>query len=200
MTAAIYARVSTGEQKPDMQLQELRAYCDRRGWQRVEYSDVMSGARLDRPGLDKLRADARRRLFDLVVVWRFDRFARSTRDLVNALDEFSNLGIQFVSLHESVDTTTPNGRLVFHIFAAIAEFERELIRDRVRSGLAAARARGTRLGRPTVPVDAPQVARLRAEGRSWRFIAAELGIPATSAKRALLARTKNLRKRKRAKR
>ena len=194
MTAAIYARVSTGEQKPDMQLKELRDYCARRNWRStLEYTDAgISGAREDRPGLTKLLTDARRRLFDTVVVYRFDRFARSVRQLVNALEEFRTLGIQFASLHESVDTSSPNGRLFFHLFAAIAEFERELIRGRVRSGLAAARARGKKLGRPTVNVDIHLVARLRAQGRSWRAIANVTGIGVGTLRRKLLQRAKNL--------
>jgi DNA invertase Pin-like site-specific DNA recombinase len=110
------------------------------------------------------------------VVYRYDRFARSLRQLVNALTEFDALGIQFVSFHEGVDTSTPNGRLVFGIFASLAEFERDLIRDRVRSGLAAARARGKRLGRPRRIVDASQVAALRMQGRSWREIAGALDV------------------------
>lgn len=111
-----------------------------------------------------------------MVVYRYDRFARSVRQLVNALEEFRSLGIDFVSLHEGVDTSTPNGRLVFGIFASIAEFERELIRDPVRSGLAAARARGKHLGRPRVTVDGLRIAELRAAGRGWKVIAAELGV------------------------
>ena len=119
-----------------------------------EYVDKgVSGAREHRPALDKLMADCRKRLVDAVVVYRYDRFARSLRQLVNALEEFRSLGIDFISLHEGVDTSTPNGRLIFGIFASIAEFERELIRDRVRSGLAAAKAKGKRLGRPRVDVD-----------------------------------------------
>lgn len=110
------------------------------------------------------------------MVYRYDRFARSLHQLVNALEDFRALGIDFVSLHEGVDTSTPNGRLVFGIFASIAEFERELIRDRVRSGLAAAKAKGKRLGRPHVVVDAARVAALRAQGRSWREITAETGL------------------------
>ena len=109
---------------------------------------VSAARRERRPQLDQLLTGCRKRRFDAVVVYRYDRFARSLAQLVNALGEFDALGIQFVSLHERVDTSTPNGRLVFGIFASIAEFERELIRDRVRSGIAAARARGTRLGRP----------------------------------------------------
>ena len=121
-------------------------------------------------------ADCRRRQIDAVIVYRYDRFARSLRQLVNALEEFRSLGIEFISLHEGVDTSTPNGRLVFGIFASIAEFERELIRDRVRSGIAAARSKGKRLGRPRVKVDAARIVALRASGLSWQKIAAELGV------------------------
>lgn len=178
MRVGLYARVSThAGQNPEMQLAELRDYCQRRGWEVAgEYVDVgISGAKEKRPQLDRLQVDCRKRLLDAVLVYRYDRFARSLRQLVNALCEFDALRIQFVSLHEGVDTSTPNGRLVFGIFASIAEFERELIRERVRSGLAAARARGKRLGRPQRTVDAERIAALRAQGLSWRKIAAELG-------------------------
>lgn len=177
--AAIYARVSTHNgQNPEMQLGEVRAYCKRREWTvSGEYVDKgISGSKEHRPTLDRMLADCRKRLVDAVVVYRYDRFARSVRQLVNALEEFRSLGIDFVSLHEGVDTSTPNGRLVFGIFASIAEFERELIRDRVRSGLAAAKARGKQLGRPRVTVDGLRIAQLRAEGRGWKSIAAELGV------------------------
>ena len=143
--AAIYARVSTNNgQDPEVQLAEIRQFCMRRDWTTVkEYVDKgISGAKEHRPALDNLIADCRRRAVDCVVVYRYDRFARSLRQLVNALEEFRALGIDFVSLHEGVDTSTPNGRLVFGIFASIAEFERELIRDRVKSGLALAKSRG----------------------------------------------------------
>src|SRR5712692_10931052 len=173
---ALYARVSTlNGQSPEMQLRELVEYADRRGWQIVsEYVDRMSGKYEHRPELDRLWGDCRKRNVDAVLVYRYDRFARSLRQLVNALEEFRDLGIEFVSLHEGVDTSTPNGRLVFGIFASIAEFERELIRDRVRSGLALAKSRGRRLGRPRIVVDASKVASLRAQGRSWATISAEL--------------------------
>lgn len=158
MKVGVYIRVSThnGGQSPDMQVRELRDFCEHRGWEIAgEYTDNgISGAKEHRPALDRLLTDCRKRKVDAVVVYRYDRFARSLRQLVNALEEFRALGIDFVSLHEGVDTSTPNGRLVFGIFASIAEFERELIRSRVRSGLAAARARGKRLGRPPVAVDA----------------------------------------------
>jgi DNA invertase Pin-like site-specific DNA recombinase len=135
--------------------------------------------------LDKLLADCRKRLVDAVVVYRYDRFARSLRQLVNALEEFRALGVEFVSLHEGVDTSTPNGRLVFGIFASIAEFERELTRDRVRSGLAAARARGKRLGRPRVIADVEKIASLRASGASWRSISRQTGVSARTIRRVL---------------
>ncbi len=161
-----------------MQLNEVRAYCKRRQWEIAdEYVDKgISGSKEHRPALDRLLSDCRKRRVDAVVVYRYDRFARSVRQLVNALEEFRSLGIDFVSLHEGVDTSTPNGRLVFGIFASIAEFERELIRDRVRSGLAAAKARGRQLGRPRVAVDESRIAELRAQGRGWKAIAAELGV------------------------
>ena len=194
MRAALYARVSThAGQDPTVQLRELREYCQRRGWDiSAEFTDIgISGSKERRPQLDQLLASCRKRRFDAVVVYRYDRFARSLPQLVNALVEFNSLGIQFVSLHEGVDTSTPNGRLVFGIFASIAEFERELIRDRVRSGIAAARARGKRLGRPPRDVDSSQVAALRAEGRSWRDVGRVLGVGVATARAAFQARAKN---------
>ena len=122
---------------------------------------------------------------------RYDRFARSLRQLVNALEEFRSLGIDFISLHEGVDTLTPNGRLVFGIFASIAEFERELIRDRVRSGIALAKSRGKRLGRPRVSVDGSRIASLRKAGRSWASICEETGVSKGTAQRAVLGLPKN---------
>jgi len=177
-----------------MQLAEVREYCRRRGWQIVgEFVDEgISGSKEHRPALDCLLSDCRKRLVDAVVVYRYDRFARSLRQLVDALDEFRALGIDFVSLHEGVDTSTPNGRLVFGIFASIAEFERELIRDRVRSGLAHAKSRGRKLGRPRVVVDASKVAFLRAQGRSWAAISAELGLSKGTAQRSCATLPKNL--------
>jgi DNA invertase Pin-like site-specific DNA recombinase len=187
MRAAIYARVSTNNaQDPHMQIRELKEYCKRRGWEiEGEYVDAgVSGAKERRPQLDVLLVACRKRLVDAVVVYRYDRFARSLRQLVNALEEFRSLGIEFISLHEGVDTSTPNGRLVFGIFASIAEFERELIRDRVKSGIAAARSKGKRLGRPGVSVDIARIATLRASGLSWPKIAAELGIGVGTAYKA----------------
>jgi DNA invertase Pin-like site-specific DNA recombinase len=195
MRAAIYARVSTSNngQNPEMQLRELREYCVRRGLEITgEYVDAgVSGTKEHRPQLDALLAACRKRCVDAVVVYRYDRFARSLRQLVNALEEFRSLGIEFISLHEGVDTSTPNGRLVFGIFASIAEFERELIRDRVKSGIAAARSKGKRLGRPRVSVDAARIASLRDSGASWRAITEQLGLSAGTLKRAYYSLSKN---------
>jgi DNA invertase Pin-like site-specific DNA recombinase len=186
---ALYARVSTLNhgQDPEVQLRELRAYCERRGFEIAEthIDKGISGSRERRPALDRLMAACRRRLVDAVVVYRYDRFARSLRQLVNALEDFRALNIDFISIHEGVDTSTPNGRLVFGIFASIAEFERELIRDRVRSGLAAARAKGKRVGRPRVAVNASSIASLRHQGRSWAEITRETGVSKGTAQRAL---------------
>ena len=177
---AIYARVSTTNHGQDvsMQLRELREYCERRGWTAAgEYVDTgISGAKDRRPELDRLMQDAHKRRFDVVVVWKFDRFARSVSHLLRALDTFRALGIEFVSLSESLDTATPSGRIVFTVLGAVAELERSLIAERVRAGLRNARAKGKRLGRPRVAVDAAQVARLRASGLSWPKIASELGV------------------------
>jgi DNA invertase Pin-like site-specific DNA recombinase len=184
---ALYARVSTlAGQDPEMQLRELREYCERRNLQIVdEYVDRgVSGSREQRPALDRLRIACRKRVVDAVVVYRYDRFARSLRQLVNALEEFRVLGVDFISLHEGVDTSTPNGRLIFGIFATIAEFERELIRDRVRSGLASAKAKGKCLGRPRVHADTAKISALRIQGRSWTSIAVELGIGEGTVRRA----------------
>lgn len=193
MKIAIYCRVSTTEQNAAMQVDELRAYCQRRQWDVAEeFTDAgISGSKESRPALNRLLSEAKRRKFDAVLVYRYDRFARSLRQLVNALSEFDALGIHFISLHEGVDTSTPNGRLVFGIFASIAEFERELIRGRVRSGLAAARARGKRLGRPQVVLDASRIAALREAGRSWPQIAKQLGCGVGTAYRAYQELSRN---------
>src|SRR5277367_44902 len=180
MRAAIYARVSTiGQgQSPEMQVRELREYCERRGWEIAgEYVDAgISGAKDSRPELNRLIADAHHRRFDAAVVWKFDRFARSVSHLLRALDTFNSIGIAFVSLSEQMDTSTPTGKMVFTVLGAVAELERSLIAERVRAGLRNARSKGKTLGRPRVSVDAARISRLRAEGRTWREIVAELGI------------------------
>jgi DNA invertase Pin-like site-specific DNA recombinase len=159
MRAAIYARVSTIDQEPENQLAELRRYVEARGWSGVEYVDRgVSGAKDRRPALDQLLADAKRRRFDVLVCWRLDRLGRNLKHLITLLDELQVLGVAFVSLAEGIDATTPAGKLQMHILGAIAEFERERIRERVLAGLQRARTQGTRLGRPraTVPVDRVQ--------------------------------------------
>src|ERR1700737_832318 len=172
MRVAIYARVSTANngQDPTMQTRELREYCERRGWTVAgEYVDVgISGTKEKRPELDHLMADAHRRKFDGVIVWRFDRFARSVSHLLRALETFNALGIAFVSLSEQMDTTTPTGKMVFTVLGAVAELERSLIAEGVRAGLRNARANGKRLGRPRAAVDAARIGHLRAQGRSIR--------------------------------
>jgi DNA invertase Pin-like site-specific DNA recombinase len=178
--AAVYARVSTsnGGQDPTMQTRELAEYCQRRGWEVFDcYVDKgVSGKKDSRPQLNRMMQDAHARRFDAVVVWRFDRFARSVSHLLRALETFHALDVQFISLCEQVDTTTPTGKLVFTVLGAVAEGERNLIVERVRAGLRNARAKGKRLGRPKVEVDVAQIESLRASGHSWRTIARMLGL------------------------
>src|SRR5215831_10166097 len=158
--AAIYARVSTSNgQDPGMQTRELEEYCERRGWQVAGlYVDTgVSGAKDSRPELNRMLEDAHRRRFDAVVVWKFDRFARSVSHLLRALETFRALGIEFVSLSEQIDTSTPMGKMVFTILGSVAEMERSMIAERVRAGMRNARAKGKHIGRPRVSVDAKQI-------------------------------------------
>jgi len=188
MRVAIYARVSTanGGQDPTMQTRELREYIERRGWTVADaYVDVGHHGHIEkRPELDRLMADAHRRKFDVVVVWKFDRFARSVSHLLRALENFKALGIEFVSYSEQMDTSTPAGKMVFTVLGAVAELERSLIVERVKAGLRNARAKGKRIGRPHVFVDARRVATLRAGGASWPQIAKQLGVGVGTAYRA----------------
>jgi DNA invertase Pin-like site-specific DNA recombinase len=180
MRAAVYARVSSSNhgQDPKLQLREVAEYCDRRGWTiEAEYVDVgISGAKEKRPELDRLLADAHRRRFDALVVWKFDRFARSVSHLLRALETFQALGIEFVSLTEGVDTSTPAGKIVFTVLGAVAELERSLICERVRAGLRNARAKGKKLGRPRKDLDPKRVVALRSQGLGWRAISKLLGV------------------------
>ena len=195
MRAAIYARVSTINHGQDtgLQTRELREYCERRGWELAgEYVDQgISGTKEKRPELDRLMSDGHKRRFDVVAVWRFDRFARSTSHLLRALETFQALGINFVSLTESVDTSTPMGKMVFTILGSVAEMERQMIVERVRAGLRNARAKGKRLGRPRVAVDSRRIAVLRTQGFGWKKIAREMGIGVSTVLRA--APERNLR-------
>jgi DNA invertase Pin-like site-specific DNA recombinase len=187
---AIYARVSTTNHGQDvsMQTRDLEQFAQARGWRLVDsYLDLgISGSKDKRPQLDRLMADAHKRRFDIVIVWRFDRFARSVSHLLRALETFNALGIAFVSLSEQMDTTTPTGKMIFTVLGAVAELERSLIVERVRAGLRNARAKGKTLGRPRKIVDATKIAALRAQGRSWRDIAREVGTNTASARRAVL--------------
>ena len=176
MRIGIYARVSTKDPSCEMQIRELRLYCEARRFDVVrEYVDVgQSGAKDSRPELNKLMDDARKRQFDAIIVWRFDRFARSTQHLLSALREFRSLGIQFISYHENIDTSSPLGQALFTIVSAVAQLERDLIRERVSAGIRNARANGKRLGRPTSTVDRERILELKAQGQSSRQIAAKL--------------------------
>jgi DNA invertase Pin-like site-specific DNA recombinase len=179
MRVALYARVSTlNGQHPEMQLAELREYAARRGWQVVdEYVDEgVSGSKESRPALNRLMADAHHRRFDAVACWKIDRFGRSLKHLVNAIADLDSYGVAFVSLKDNLDLSTPSGRLMFRIIGAMAEFERALIQERVRSGLKAARARGKQLGRPRRVIDRNRVEKMRTEGMSLREIANNLNV------------------------
>src|SRR3984957_13489066 len=183
---ALYARVSTlNNQDPEMQLAELREFAGRRGWQVIEEltDQGVSGCKESRPALNRMMSDACRRRFDAVLVWKIDRFGRSLKHLVNSLAELAALGVAFISLRDNLDLSTPSGRLMFQIIGAMAEFERALIQEWVRAGLRNARAKGRRLGRPRVVVDASRVAFLRSNGRSWSQIQTELGVSKGTAQR-----------------
>jgi len=176
---AIYARVSTANHGQDVTLQtrELEQFAGARGWHvaGVYVDKGVSGSKDSRPELNRLMADAHKRRFDVVCVWRFDRFARSVSHLLRALETFKALGIDFVSFSEQMDTSTPAGKMVFTVLGAVAELERSLIVERVRAGLRNARVKGKKLGRPSIAVDAARIARLRLQGLTVREIATELG-------------------------
>lgn len=187
--AAIYCRVSTDEQNPDLQLSELERMAEARGFEIVErYIDRgISGAKGRRPELDRLMTDARRGKFRAVLVWKLDRFARSLRHLVNALEELEGYGVDFVSHQDPVDTSTPSGRLLFQIIGAMAEFERSLIRERVTAGLRQAKKRGVKLGRRATEIDVARALELRKEGATLRDIASELEVSKDKVHRVLQA-------------
>ena len=180
---AIYCRVSTLDQSTDPQLLDLRRYVWERGWDIFrEYVDEgISGTKDSRPALNELMDDAKKRRFDVVLVWRFDRFARSTKHLILALEEFKNLGIDFVSYQENIDTSSPLGSAIFTIISAVAQLERDIIAERVKAGLRRARENGKKLGRPKVSVDMDQVKALHSQGYSTRAIAEELGLTKSTA-------------------
>src|ERR1700726_5011026 len=173
MRIGIYARVSTKDQSCELQVRDLRAYCCARGFDLVrEYVDVgQSGAKDSRPELNKLMDDARKRQFDAIIVWRFDRFARSTKHLLSALEEFRSLGIQFISYQENIDTNSALGQALFTIVSAVAQLERDLIRERVSAGIRNARVNGKQFGRPKRGVDHNRLLELKAQGNSLQQIA-----------------------------
>lgn len=177
---AIYLRISTNDRKQDFdtQLFALQDYVKQRGFKlhRI-YKDRDSGSKESRPELLKLLQDANRRQFDCVVVFRFDRFSRSTRQLIEALETFRKIGIDFISYQEAIDTSTPAGQMMFTIVSAFAQFERNIIQERVRAGIAKAKAKGKKLGRPKANINVQKIIQLKAEGLSIRKIADRLDIP-----------------------
>jgi DNA invertase Pin-like site-specific DNA recombinase len=178
MRIGLYARVSTKDQSCEMQLRDLRAYSAARQLVVVrEYVDLgQSGTKDSRPQLNALMDDARKRKLDTVLCWRFDRFARSSRHLLIALEEFRTLGVQFVSYQENLDTSSPLGQAIFTIISAVAQLERDLICERVNAGIRNARANGKRLGRPRQYIDIDRVLEMRAAGMNLRQVAASLAV------------------------
>ncbi len=183
MRAAVYARVSTSDQNNAIQIRELTEYIERRHWEAAGvYQDQISGAKVSRPGLDRLMADAHQRRFDAVLVWKLDRFGRSLVHCVSGIQELSSLGIRFIATSQGLDTdeSNPTSKLLLHILAAVAQFERELIRERVSAGMRSAQAKGTRsgkpIGRPRVVFDRAEILRLHQEGVSLAKIAARTGL------------------------
>jgi DNA invertase Pin-like site-specific DNA recombinase len=187
MTAAIYARVSTADQKHDLQLTELRDYAARMGWATVEYTDKMSGTKAGRPGLGRLMEDARMKRVDIVLCWKIDRFGRSIKDLIMNVLLLDGYGVRFIALTQSIDTDkkNPASRFMLHILAAVAEFEREMIVERVNAGLAEAKRKGVHCGRPKKIFRRDHALELRAQGKSLRAIAAALGVPLSTVADAL---------------
>jgi len=185
--AAIYARVSTADQNPDLQLDELERYADARGLSVVArfVDHGVSGAKSSRPELDALMAAAQLRKFDALLVWKLDRLGRSLHHLLTVAGEFEALGVDLIVLDDGIDTTTPAGKLFFQIRGAFAEYERALIRERTIAGVAAARRRGKRLGRPRVHVPLAQAQSLLDQGLSVTSVAQGLGISRTTLRRAL---------------
>ena len=182
--AALYLRVSTLDQHPETQLYDVRQLAQQRGFQiEHEYTDKISGTRARRPGLDQLLADARRGRFDVVMVWAFDRLARSVKHLLEVLDELNHLNIEFISFRENIDTGGPLGRAVVVIIGAIAELERNLIVERVRAGMRRAKLEGRHIGRPALTIDQQAVVRDRQGGMSLRQVAKTHGISRASVAR-----------------
>ena len=187
--AALYARVSTADkgQNPEVQLRELREYATRQGWSVVaEYVDAgVSGMKESRPQLDRMMEDAKAGKFDALLVWKWDRFARSAIHLLKTLEVLASQNVSFVSTTQGMDTRTPVGKMIFTVLAAVAEMERALLVERVNSGLANARANGVQLGRRANETDDEAIQTMHKEGKSARFISRELDIPLTTVRRRL---------------
>jgi DNA invertase Pin-like site-specific DNA recombinase len=184
-SVALYARVSTanGHQNPAMQLRELRLHAHKQGWKIIgEYVDHgVSGTKESRPELNRLMEDAKAGKVGIIATWKLDRLGRSLRHLVNLLDSLRTIGVTFFSLRDNIDLQTSTGQLQYHLLAAFAQFERDLIGERVKAGLAHAKSRGVRLGKPKRSgVDIAAIARLRAMGITWRDIESRLNIPQTT--------------------
>lgn len=189
LRAGLYCRVSTINHGQDinLQLDELRAVAQQRGWHiQEEYlDDGVSGGTDSRPALDRMMGDARMGKLDVIVVWRFDRFARSTTHLLQALEEFRELGVEFVSIREQINTSTAVGKILFTLVAAIAEFQLQLVRENVTAGVRRAQAAGKHCGRPIVEVDIRPAVALLSEGRGLKQVAAILGANRNTLRRRL---------------
>ncbi len=183
---AVYARVSTKDQSVDMQMNDLERYTRERGFSvfKIYQDSGISGTKESRPALDELMNDARKKKFGVVLVWRFDRFARSTKHLVTALYEFRNLGIDFISYQENIDTSSPLGEAIFTIISAMSKLERDIIAER-KWGLRKAKASEERLGRPKIKVDTDKVMEYRKQDKSIRQIASEMNLSKGAVQRTL---------------
>ena len=187
-TAAIYARVSTDKQKAEMQVVELKNYVKRRGLNLGQtYIDQgYTGGNMQRPAFGQMMDDAHKRAFDVLIVWKLDRLSRSLKDLITTLETLGSLGVDFISYDNSLDTSTPTGKLVFHVVGSVAEFERDIIKERVRAGLANARRNGKRLGRPSILAKvSPKIYILKEKGLSNRAIAIRVGVGEATVRRTL---------------
>jgi DNA invertase Pin-like site-specific DNA recombinase len=178
--AALYVRVSTTDQEVSLQETELREFAERRGWQYQVFTDRgQSGAKVSRPALDDLLERLRKKKFDVLVVWALDRLARSLRQLLTIAEECKALGVDLVSLKQNIDSTLPTGRLTFQVLGAVAEFEREMLRERVKAGMNQARRVGTHVGRPPrrslIRAEIDEIRLLRSQGKSVRQLAKEFG-------------------------
>ena len=193
--AAIYCRISTVNhgQSVDMQLLDLRKFAEQRGFEIIrEYSDEgQSGSKSSRPALDAMLGDAKRGKFQVLLIWKLDRLGRSTAHLIRLLEDFKAMRIELISFSEGLDFSTTSGKLFYTLISAFAEFERDTIRERVRAGLRNARAKGKRLGRPRVVVDASRIARLREQGTPWATIASQLGVGEGTVRRIAMPSAKN---------